>query len=503
MATQVSTARSIILNVDGLRPDVLAEELRRGTVPNLLSILGGEDSAERLIPCVSAAPSITFCAQATIATGAHPGEHAIPGNDFFDRVGMKLGGGPRHFGFDVGDTYAVNDAVSVFKNRLADRVLHSSTPTIYESLRDVGGESLVAHSMYARGAQRVIGPWLTDLARMTVLRGVLGMRRGEFDAHMLRQVDRALERGSPDLMALYFMGLDKEAHELGPITQAPYLREVLDPQLGEFIRILKKRGIFDDSLVALVSDHGQSATPGDDLHSIRLGFPFDRELVHLFDALDLDVHDLPGEDPHVDAVVGLNGGIAHVYLRHRGGEWSAVPRFDADVLRVAEAFSAMNLMGRFCSELQGSIDLILVRDSAEGFTAPYKVYESGGTLRSVEEVFAERDQLRYPDAAARIRLLNGPLSGDILLLAQAERGVYFGKPGLRGVHGSLIAEDSETTLAVSVPGGTRSEQAWVRDRFVEIASDRARREGRTRLSIADLTFTLRRMWGRLAGGESG
>jgi hypothetical protein len=502
MEQRLATARAIILNIDGLKPDVLGEELRRGTLPNLATLLGGHDELERLIPCVSTAPSITFCAQATIATGAHPHEHTIPGNDFFDRLGTMNGGKPRHFGFDVGDTYAVNDAISVFQSRLADTVLSAATPTIYESLRDAGGEALVAHSMYARGAQQVIGPWLTDLARMTVFRGLVGMRRGEFDAHMLRQVDRALDRSSPDLMALYFMGLDKEAHELGPAAQAPYLREVLDPQLGELVRILKKRRVFDDSLLALVSDHGQSPTPGDDAHSIRLGFPFDRELVHLFNGLNLDVHDFPGEDPNVDAVVGLNGGMAHVYLRHREGEWRETPRFHEDVVRVAEAFDAMNRTGRFCAELRDTIDLILVRDSAAGFRMPYKVYGTGGSLRSVDEVFKERDPAWYPDAAARIQLLNGSHSGDIILLAQAERGVYFGKPGLRGVHGSLIAADSETTLAVSVLGGTGADQVQVRDRFVEIASRRARAENRTRLSIADLSFTLRRLWGRLRrGGE--
>ncbi|NDC37439.1 MAG: alkaline phosphatase family protein [Proteobacteria bacterium] len=498
MAERINTSKALIVNVDGLRPDVLGEELRRGTVPNLATLLGGADAAERLIPCVSTAPSITFCAQATIATGAHPGQHGVPGNDFFDRDGRTNGGSPRHLGFDVGDTYAVNDAVSVFRSRLADAVLNRDTPTIYESMAAAGGESLVAHSMYARGAQQVIGPWLTDLARMTVLRGIFGMRRGEFDAHMLRQVDRSLERGSPDLLALYFMGLDKEAHEDGPHQQGPYLREVLDPQVGELVRIMRKRGLFDDTIVALISDHGQSPTPGDDAHSVRLGFPFDRELVHLFTALRLDVHDYPGKAPKVDAVVGLNGGIAHVYLRNREGEWREPPRFADDVLRVAEAFVEMNRDGRYCAELKGTLDLILVRDSSQGFHAPYQVYEPGGALRTVAEVFAARDPARYPDAEARIRLLNSPLSGDIILLAQAERGVYFGKPGLRGVHGSLLKEDSESTLALSLPGGTRGEQAAVRQRFVETASARALEERRSRLSIADLSFALRKIWGRLA-----
>ena len=498
MLNRIASDRAIIVNVDGLRPDVLSQELRAGTLPNFEALLGGHGAAERLIPCVSTAPSITFCAQATIATGAHPCEHGIPGNDFFDRNGIATNGKPRHFGFDVGDTYAVNDAVSAFRTRLADATINRATPTIYESVTAVGGESLVAHSMYAKGAQYVIGPWLTDLARMTVLRGIFGMRRGEFDAHMLRQVDRCLSRSKVELISLYFMGLDKESHELGPHQQGAYLREILDPQIGELISLLHRHRLFDNSLVAVISDHGQSATLGDDSHSIRLGFPFDQELIQLFTALGLDVHDYPGEDPHVDAVVGLNGGIAHVYLRHPQGEWHQAPRFHEDILRVAEGFSEMNKRGLYCPELKDTIDLILVRDSSSGFNAPYLVYQESGNLLPLSEVFAERGNADYPDAEARIRQLNGVMSGDLLLLARSDRGVYFGKPGLRGVHGGLLRDDSETTLALSYPGGTQLDQERLHDQFIEIASQRASHEGRTRISIADLTFGLRRMWSRLA-----
>jgi hypothetical protein len=333
---------------------------------------------------------------------------------------------------------------------------------------------------------------------MTVLRGIFGMRRGEFDAHMLRQVDRCLHHNKVELLSLYFMGLDKESHELGPQQQGPYLREILDPQIGELINILKRNRLFDSSLVALISDHGQSATLGDDAHSIRLGFPFDQELIHLFTALGLDVHDYPGEAPHVDAVVGLNGGVAHVYLRHPQGEWDQGPRFHEDILRVAEGFSGMNKSGRYCPELKDSIDLILVRDSSSGFNSPYLVYQDTGTLLPVAEVFEERGDDNYPDAEARLRQLNGAMSGDLLLLARSDRGIYFGKPGLRGVHGGLLRDDSETTLALSIPGGNQQEQARLHDQFIEIASQRASHEGRRRISIADLTFGLRRMWSRLA-----
>jgi hypothetical protein len=58
--------------------------------------------------------------------------------------------------------------------------------------------------------------------------------------------------------------------------------------------------------VVIFSDHGQIHVKADDKHSLRLAFPFEREIGHLFDALGLDVHDYPGEDPNCDAVVASN-----------------------------------------------------------------------------------------------------------------------------------------------------------------------------------------------------
>jgi hypothetical protein len=492
----IDTEHLIMVNIDGLRPDAFATELHAGTLPNLKRLLGGEGAEDRLIPCVSTAPSITFCAQASIATGAHPSQHGIPGNDFFDRTARF--GAPRHFGFDVGDTYAVNDAVSVFRSRLADEVLQPTVPTLYESVRARGGTSLVAHSMYARGATGVISPSILDLARITKLRGVFGLGRGEFDSHMLRQVDRQLAKECPTVLAVYLMGLDKESHELGPHVQGVYLREVLDAQIGRLLESLQSSGMLESALIALVSDHGQSATSGDDVHSIRLGFPFDQELVHLFHALRLDVHDLPGEDPHVDAVVGLNGGLAHVYLRNREGEWDNPPVFERDILPIAEAFAEMNERGAYCEELKGTLDLILVRDSSSGWNAPYRAWTGGGALRPIEEIFAERGANEYPDAAARLQLLNSQASGDLLLLARSERGVYFGKPGLRGVHGGLRHDDSEASLALVIAGGTSREHDGLRDTFIEVLKPRMEIEGRKRVSIADLVFGLRSLWPRAA-----
>ena len=238
----------------------------------------------------------------------------------------------------------------------------------------------------------------------------------------------------------------------------------------------------------LVSDHGQIAVVDDDRHSIRLGFSFDRELGHVFEALGLDVHDIPGEDPACDAVVGLNGGLAHVYLQHRAGRWADPPRYQEDVLPVAEALRQMSQTGKYEDELQGSLELILVRDAErEGWEGEYRVLpmQGGVQLQSLADYLAARPELAYADAANRIRLATSAATGDLILAANGREGYYFGAP-TRGVHGGLYAGESEAVLTFAYPDGSSNEMAWMRETVHGVVADRCMNEGHREPSVADI-----------------
>jgi hypothetical protein len=164
----------------------------------------------------------------------------------------------------------------------------------------------------------------------------------------------------------------------------------------------------------------------------------------LFESLKLDVHDVPGEEPNVDAVVALNGGLASVYLRHREREWYHMPRYQEDVLPVAEALWQAGQTGQHCTELRGALDLILIRnvEGAKSWEAPYEVYLGGGKLQTLDQWGKEHSEAGYLDAGNRIRLMSSTMTGDLILSAKSTEGYYFGLPGVRGVHGSLQASDS-------------------------------------------------------------
>ena len=445
----------VLIDIDGLRRDVFLSALDEGGVPNIARIVGGRGSERAChVEAVSTAPSITFTAQASIVTGRHPGEHGVPGNESFDRFGRISNGRPRHFGFDVGDTLAVDDAVAVFTDGLASRFLCSETPTLYEMAAARGLSSAVFYHMYARGAEVWQPPNVLDIARFTKGRGALGMEAGQYDAGMLQRLIRFLEKGRrPAVLTAYLMGLDHHSHLHGPGSQAEYLREIIDPQIGLLLDALAHHGMRAGALFVLVSDHGQVDAVPDDRHSLRLGFPFDLELVHVFNALGLDVHDIPGEDPNCDAVMGLNGGMAHVYLQRRDGRWADRPRYLEDVLPVAEAFRMMNEQGRYAEELHDTLDLILVRNvERAGWEAQYQVYVDDTRTQSLAEYLEAHPALGYVDAVNRLRLATAENSGDLLLIAKGRAGYYFGGP-TRGVHGGLLPGESETVLTFGYPGG--------------------------------------------------
>ena len=322
------------------------------------------------------------------------------------------------------------------------------------------------------------------------------MDEGEYDGAMLVRVIEHLEAGNqPDVLTTYFMELDHRSHRCGPASQPAFLRDVIDPGIGRLLDALEKHEMLENTLFVLASDHGQVEVVPDDRHSIRLGFPFDRELGHVFEALRLDVHDIPGEDPACDAVMGLNGGMAHVYLQHRAGRWADPPRYLEDVLPVARAFHQMNQTGKYEEELRGSLSLILARDAEhEGWQGKYRVYLSDGRTQPLADYLATHAELDYADAANRIRLAASSMTGDLILIANEREGYYFAGP-MVGMHGGLLPGESETVLTFAVPGGSPDQTAWMQETVSSIVADRCANEGNREPSVADMLPTVAALMG--------
>jgi hypothetical protein len=484
----------LLIDIDGLRPDVFSAALHSGQLPGLSSLLGGEKHTRGLLqPALSTAPSITFTSQASLFTGAHPNQHGIPGNQFFDRFGKHNQGQPRHYAFDVGDTLEVDDAVLVFTNGLAAHCLEA--PTIYEKLAASNWRSVVAGNMYASGAETWLKPSLIDLARFIKGGNLFGLSPAEFDRQTLDHLLNAIhQNGLPDLMTFYILGLDHEAHNRGPQIQLEYLTTVVDPlvhELWQTFRELQDPSRNGMPLCAIFSDHGHIAVPADDKHSLRMAFPFERELGPFFDALGLDVLDVPGENLNLDAVIASNGGIAHIYLRNRTArDWTLAPDFEGEVMPVAGALWQAHAYGRYAPELQNALAGVLVRDVEHlGWYAPYQALSLQGLRSSLVDWFADQPAESYADPVNRLNNLAGPISGDILLISNYSAGYYFSGP-LRGMHGGLHPEDSFATLAFGLPDATKTEWQAARRLLQKSIQKRCQSENGRQPSTADLVTGL-------------
>jgi hypothetical protein len=486
----VTVSNLLLIDVDGLRPDVFSTALQSGQLPGFSSLMGGERLQRGLLqPALSTAPSITFTSQASLFTGAHPVEHGVPGNEFFDRFGKHSQGAPRHYAFDVGDTLAIEDAVLVFTDGLAARCLE--VPTIYEKLSASGWRSVVIGHMYATGADCWLKPSLLNLARFTSGSNLFGLSPAEFDRQTLDNLLAAIDQdGLPDLITLYFLGLDHESHMHGPQAQTEYLSNVIDPLIGQLWHTLQELHRSADKnlpVCAVFSDHGHRPVPADDRHSLRLSFPFERELSKLFDALGLDVLDIPGESLNCDAVVASNGGMAHVYSRNRKSrQWAETPDFEQDILPIGLAFWQAHTYGRYAPELQDALAGVFLRDvEHQGWGARYQALTPQGLRCSLGEWFTDQPAQEYADPVNRLNNLAGPMCGDILLVSNYAGGYYFAAP-MRGMHGGLHPEESFATMAFSGPGLSETEWLAAKAALQQAIQARCQAENNRQPSTADM-----------------
>ena len=391
--------------------------------------------------------------------------------------------------FDVGDTLAVEDAALVFSDGLASRCLE--VPTIYQKLGASGWRSVVAGHMYAIGADTWLKPSLLDLARFTTGLNLFGISPADFDHQTLDNLLGSIHRdGLPDLITLYFLGLDHESHVQGPQAQSAYLSHVIDPLISQLWQMLLELSRSRDKhlpVCAVFSDHGHLSVPADDRHSLRLAFPFERELSKFFDALGLDVLDIPGESLNCEAVVASNGGLAHVYLRNRKSRnWASTPDFQRDILPVGLAFWQAHAYGRYAPDLQNALAGVLLRDvERQGWNAPYQALTPQGLCRSLEDWFASQTAGQYADPVNRLNNLAGPMSGDILLVSNYAEGYYFAAP-MHGMHGGLHPEDSYTTMAFGCPGFSELEWLAARAALQQAIQTRCQAENGRQPSTADL-----------------
>jgi hypothetical protein len=484
----------LILAIDGIDRDLLYGMLRRGELPRLARLLGGREGGE--FPhavlddrVLSVLPSSTMPAWTSLFTGLPPAEHGVAGNEFFVRERRALAA-PAPVSF--ADPTPVLD---VYTEDYVDDLVR--VPTIYQQIRerDAGVRIWVSMSHLHQGANRLL------LARRTVAASAFKLFLEKLvsdddDEHRLevyRTLDEevleavveqldGLERGqaAPDVLAVYLPGADLFAHvaEMGPdAARRLYLRDVLEPKLAALHAALSRRGALRDRFVAVVSDHGHTQVRHDRRHA--LGSGGGGEPPDVLRAAGFRVRPFEwkvSDDADYQAVVAYGGATAFVYLADRSGcaapgarcDFRRPPRFEEDVLPVADAFFRSSRDGAPVASMRGTLDLVLTRRprAPAGADLPFQVYTGDGRLEDVSAYLARHPRDGYVLVEERLRdLAEGPLgerAGDVLLLARdgAERDVdhrYYFSRSYRSWHGSPSRQDSEVPFILAHPGLGRAQ----------------------------------------------
>ena len=495
------TDRVLVLAFDGVGEAVLSDALAAGDMPRLAGLLGsdlGDGLYEhavmaRDVPAVF--PSETAAGWAAVYTGAPPAVSGVTGNEWFDRDSLAT------FAPVPLSVGTIQQTLEIWSDSLFSAVIQA--PTLFERA-DV--RSHVSLGFVYRGADLLTPPDLNDFGDLigAAVETVFGGRDEayeEIDDDTVEGVERGADGyGLPDLQVAYFPGVDLVAHAGGSEAQRAYLREEIDPHVGEILDLYRQRGALDRTTVLVVSDHGHVETLDDDRHS--LDAEGDDEPPALLDSLGYRLRDFSVDADSSDANVVMiyDEAVAMLYLANgatcaegRPCDWTAPPRLDDDVLPLARALrDASEADTSAIGGLSGVLDLVLVRasDPSGRTSPPFRVLD-GDRLVPVADYLRLRDRPDLVRLDERLAwLTDGPLgyrAGDVLLLARSgserpiEERFYFGAPR-RSAHGGASPGESHIALVVARPGGSGV--------ALRAALADAVGEAPTQLDVTDLVLSL-------------
>ncbi len=472
----------LLLALDGVGRSILYDMLEREHLPELRRLLGGGPPNELAHAhlddtMLSVLPSSTLAAWSTIFTGTVPSRHGVTGNEYFVRERRRLAA-PAPV-----SVISTAPVLQTYSEGYVNELL--AVPTIYERLRqrDPGFSAWVSMSQIYRGADRLL---LADVTVAPDAFAALLAGGADDDANLeiFSQLDREAiesvveelaETPAPRLLTVYLTGTDLYAHgaEGGPEPALRrYLSQVVDPLIGRLARSLGEHHALEDRYVVVVSDHGHTEVMHDEAHALSTDDGADdppavvRGAGFRLRPFELEVD----EDDDFDAVITYGGAIAYVYVADRSTcpdegtacDWARPPRFDEDVVPMAEAFFRASRDGTHAPGMRATLDLVLTRRPSPpgGNAAELQVYVGDGRLEPLGAYLIAHPHPAYVAVESRLRDLavgpRGHHAGDIMLIARnggeddpANRYYFAGL--YRSWHGSPSRADSEIPLIVAHP----------------------------------------------------
>jgi predicted AlkP superfamily pyrophosphatase or phosphodiesterase len=245
----------LLISIDGLRSaDVTEAEARGLKVPNLRRFVREGAYASGVVGVV---PTVTYPSHTTLVTGTSPATHGIVANTTFDPLQTNAGGW---------FWYASDIAA----------------PTLWDAVKGAGKTTASVHWPVTVGAASI--EWnlpqywrsghaddakliaaLSTPGLLAELEGALGSYAPGIDESIAgdetrgRFVAELITRKHPYFTTAYLTALDHEQHAKGPGSpEAHAVLERIDAVVGTLVAA--QLAAQPDSVIAIVSDHGFSAT---------------------------------------------------------------------------------------------------------------------------------------------------------------------------------------------------------------------------------------------------
>lgn len=443
----IAHRRLLLVVADGVRPDVLAEEIEAGRAPALQALR--ERGALQAV--TSAFPSVTGPAYVPFLMGRHPANVGLPGLRWYDRART------RRWAPAQARSYAGIDIWHL------DGDVHADVPTLLE----LATPSLAGMSMLGRGSTHGhIGRslyWMLRAAPSHFRGDLYGWQRVErrATAAFLRRFARV----RPRFAVLALVCADKFAHKYGSRSAAVRSAVAdIDAAVAQAQAIARAGGWHESLHVWVVGDHGHApVSRHDDLHGW-----LERE------GLSVLAHpQLSARQPDVALMVGGNA-MAHLYLapgeRQRRWWGALAPRWapladrllareSVDLLMVAHGPQEIEV--RHATRGAARVQL---HDEGAGPRWSYRPADGdplvlGGPherldLHDAWHVTAHGD---YPDALVQLGWLAvAARAGDLIVSAAPDWDLRARFEPVEHVstHGALLRDQMLVPLLVDVPPDT-------------------------------------------------
>ena len=437
--------RVLIAVADGARADLMKQLLDSGELPNIQEHVVARGSFKTALTVF---PSTTGPAHIPFVTGLHPGTANVPGYRWLCRKTHD------------------NHRRSIFRHRSLN------SPRGLVVGRDMDPEKSTSLFEYFANPSSVLEliDYCPDqpLYKVVVRRllRIVQAHRSDDWSHVDNMVEeliiKRIRAGSECIVGSFF-GIDEYSHLYDPFddrTKAAYRN--IDSAIGHIADVLKTEGVYDETIIAIVSDHGLSAT--------TVHIPL------------VDIVTEHGFDPYFYpklyrrrrdcAVMESGNAMAALYFKH-DSDWGNHWRWDEmdkdkriskliTTLRTTKGVSFVG--GRYgnngviwagrngkimASRVDGHYNVRIEGDCPLG--------EHPVGRFTPEELFEQTFNHTYPDAINQLfMLLASPRSGDLAISSEPgyDLRLQHEDPEHHSSHGSLHREHMQVPLMTSVPLGS-------------------------------------------------